>query len=538
MAAAGVGSCLDTEVCMSHWATAPLDRHQAAFFAPTLDDHIAADHPVRLFDEVLRQIDFADWEASYVRVAGQPPIHPRVMAAGILYGLSLGIRSSRKLEEASINRLDFIWLLQGQTPDHATFCKFRTDFGDQLKGLFRRVGRVAMALGMVNLNQVTLDGTAVRSCNSRFNTARRASLEQKLAALDQQVEAALAAAAQKDQAEDQWYGAETLPAKLPRSLHDMKRRQEQLRQAMKNLAALEADRAARGERKDLSSKGPAVPLADPQSRVLPNKEGGYAPNYTAIAAVDSAYGIIVDTQVWGSNEEAGTVLPTVANIEENLGAKPAQLAADSGFNSGPNLSRLEAQGVEALMPAKQEFKGVNPAQRPELSQPVAAKDWAALPINPQHKILDKAAFVYEPSKDQYVCPMSRRLLPVEAKAYNRHGVKGTYQMYQCVDCAGCPLAPRCLPKNAAQRRVSRDEHEAARERMKARMDSPTGRAQYRRRAWSAETPFALLKTAMNFRRFLLRGLKKVGLEWCWAATAYNLKKLMAFKFQAARVAAI
>ena len=43
------------------------------------------------------------------------------MAAGILYGLSPGIR----------------------TPDHATVCKFRTQFGDQLKGLFRKVGWVA-----------------------------------------------------------------------------------------------------------------------------------------------------------------------------------------------------------------------------------------------------------------------------------------------------------------------------------------------------------------------------------------------------------
>ena len=60
------------------------------------------------------------------------------MAAGILYGLSPGIR----------------------TPDHATVCKFRTQFGDQLKGLFRKVGWVAIGMGMVTLNQVTLDATA------------------------------------------------------------------------------------------------------------------------------------------------------------------------------------------------------------------------------------------------------------------------------------------------------------------------------------------------------------------------------------------
>jgi hypothetical protein len=59
-------------------------------------------------------------------------IHPRVMAGFILYGLSLGIRSSRKLEDAAANRLDFIWLLEGRVPDHATICKFRTQFGGQI----------------------------------------------------------------------------------------------------------------------------------------------------------------------------------------------------------------------------------------------------------------------------------------------------------------------------------------------------------------------------------------------------------------------
>ena len=83
---------------MSHWAESPLDRNQVVLFCPTLDDQIPPDHPVRLFDEVLRAVDRSAWESMYVKVAGQPPIHPRVVASAILYGLSLGIRSSRVLE--------------------------------------------------------------------------------------------------------------------------------------------------------------------------------------------------------------------------------------------------------------------------------------------------------------------------------------------------------------------------------------------------------------------------------------------------------
>jgi transposase len=514
---------------MSHWATAPLDRVQVTLYAPTLDDSLASDHPVRLFDEVLRGIDFGDWQSMYIKVVGQPPIHPRVMAAGILYGLSLGIRSSRKLEDACSNRLDFIWLMEGRKPDHATFCKFRTQFGPQLKSLFRKIGRVGIELGLVTLNQVTLDGTDTRANNSRYNTRRRPSLEQKLALLDQQIEQAMSQAQQQDQTEDQLYGPDTSPAKLPRELKDLKHRQEKLKQAMAKLEQLEKDRCGR---KDLSPKGPAVPLADPDSRVLPNKTGGHAPNYTSVLATDSDSGMILDTQVLGGNDEASTVLPAVRHIEESFGEKPRQVAADSGFNTGANLADLQEQGVEPLMPAKQQFKN-NPAPRPDPCLPVAAEQRDALPMNPQNKILDKAAFLYDPAKDCYFCPMGQVMNYAQDKPYHRGGVKGTYRIYECGGCEGCPLAGRCLPKKATRRRVCRDEYETHREQMARRVSSEPGKTQYRRRSHAAETPFAVLKTTMNFRQFLLRGLEKVGQELDWVATAYNLVKLISLKAAAA-----
>jgi len=80
---------------MSYWSTAPMDRQQAVMFAPTLDACISEDHPVRLFLEVLDSRDWRPWEGGYDGRRGQPPIHPKVMAGVILYGLTQGIRSSR-----------------------------------------------------------------------------------------------------------------------------------------------------------------------------------------------------------------------------------------------------------------------------------------------------------------------------------------------------------------------------------------------------------------------------------------------------------
>ena len=80
----------------------------------------------------------------YDGTKGQPAIHPRYVAAGILYGLCRGIRSSRKLEEACRYRVDFMWLVENRQMDHSTFAKFRVKFARPLKDLFKQIGRVAM----------------------------------------------------------------------------------------------------------------------------------------------------------------------------------------------------------------------------------------------------------------------------------------------------------------------------------------------------------------------------------------------------------
>ena len=52
------------------------------------------------------------------------------------------------------------------------------------------------------------------------------------------------------------------------------------------------------------------------------------------------------------------------------------------------------------------------------------------------------------------------------------------------------------------------------------------RERYHQRPRIAETPFAFLKSVMGLRQFLLRGLEKAKTEWRWAATAFNLVKLV------------
>ena len=61
--------------------------------------------------------------------------------------------------------------------------------------------------------------------------------------------------------------------------------------------------------------------------------------------------------------------------------------------------------------------------------------------------------------------------------------------------------------------------------MKAKLESEDGKARYKKRKQTVEPVFGIIKSAMGFTRFHLRGLQKVAAEWLLVALAYNCRRL-------------
>jgi hypothetical protein len=61
--------------------------------------------------------------------------------------------------------------------------------------------------------------------------------------------------------------------------------------------------------------------------------------------------------------------------------------------------------------------------------------------------------------------------------------------------------------------------------MRWRLRMPAGRVLYRARQQTVGPVFGIIKAVMGFRRFLLRELEKVNLEWTLVCLAYNFKRL-------------
>jgi transposase len=109
----------------TYWQDAPMPRDQLVLVPTALEDLIAADHPVRLIDEILDTLDWTEYEAAYHGRRGQPPIHPSVLAKVLLFAMIRRIRSSRQIEYELKHSIDFMWLTSGRRIDHTTISEFR-----------------------------------------------------------------------------------------------------------------------------------------------------------------------------------------------------------------------------------------------------------------------------------------------------------------------------------------------------------------------------------------------------------------------------
>ncbi len=325
-----------------YWQDAPMARHQMVLIPTALEDLIPQAHPVRLLDEILDKVDWTSWESSYSGRKGQPPIHPSILAKVLLWGMIRRVRSSRQLEYQLKHSIDFMWLVSGRTIDYSTICAFRREHEKGLKELFKQMIGIAVDLNMANLADLCIDGTRILGNASRSQTWTAERLAKALAILDGQIAEALQGMDLNDQTED-LYGQDVSFDQLPKELTDQQARSQKLKEILAKIKTMDAERKA-------DAPPAQIPKADPDSRILPNKEGGYAPNFTPMVATECQGGFIVDADVVCGNVEHTQLSNIVQRVESDLETKVEAVLADAAYINGENLVAAEELNIDLIGP--------------------------------------------------------------------------------------------------------------------------------------------------------------------------------------------
>ena len=241
-----------------------------------------------------------------------------------------------------------------------------------LSRLFVQVLKLCAKAGLVKLGHVAFDGTKIKANASKHKAMSYERMAARAAQLDAEVAKWFAAAEAADSREDKIHGSDKQGDEMPEWVADKARRAEKIRAAKAELeaearAAAEAKAKAEAEaeekRKTEGRKKPGKPAAppspepapkaqknftEPESRIMKSKEG-FVQAYNAQSAVDAQAQIIVAQDVTQSAVDCGQLVPMVDAVEKNLGRKPEQASADSGYCSEANLEALESRHIDGYV---------------------------------------------------------------------------------------------------------------------------------------------------------------------------------------------
>jgi len=401
---------------------------------------------------------------------GAPPFDPAMLVCLLLYAYCVGVFSSRKIALACERNLAFMAIVGQERPDFRTISDFRKQHLEAFKEVFVQGVRLAGEAGLVKLGNVSTDGTKMQGNASRHKAMSYGYMKKAVERLREEIETLVTQAYQQDEAEEAALGSrrgDELPAELARRedrLATIEAAMQRLEAQAKAEAEAERQRRAEVEAERLRTGKP---------------RRGKAPSPVADTPDDKAQMSFTDPElhIMRTNNKGWDYC---GNAQVSVdGTCQIILACD--VTDAPN----DKQQAAPLAQATQANLAQGGIERPtdESGAP------QAIPATLDNGYYSEAAVeaLETLGFDPYIATERQRHQTPEAEA-------------------SAPPA-------------------TAKERMAAKVRTPEGRAVYARRKVIVEPVFGQIKEGRGFRRFLLRGLKKMRGEWSLVCLTHNLLKL-------------
>jgi transposase len=468
-----------------------VERSQLTWQMLDVERLIELEHPARAIWELTGRLKLEGFYAPIEAVegsAGRTPWDPRLLVSLWIYAYSRGISSAREIARRCTYEPAFQWLCGLGEINHHTLSDFRVNHDASLRELFVQVLGVLSAEGLVSLERVMHDGTRIKANAGADGFRREERLKEHLEAARNQVEA------MGDPREEE---PKRKRAAQERALRE---RQQRLEQALE-----EVQKARQAKRQDKEQA--RVSQSDPQARIMKQSDGGYAPSYNVQLSTEASHRVIVGAQVSQSPNDFIHLIGAVAQVEANLGRKPAQVVVDAGFTSRENILTMAEQGVDLIGPLAEANLSWAGQQR---QRGVSEK-------------FDLDKFSYDAKENVYRCPAGE-ILRHKGREFGPGVVIHKYTA-KIETCGVCQFRSQCCPGNHYHgRSVTRAERSPILTQFAQKMQTDAAKAIYRHRGAVAEFPNAWIKDKLGLKQFRLRGLIKVGLEVLWAALTYNIQQ--------------
>lgn len=363
----------------------PYEPQQMLLLPEAIQDWLPEGHLAHFISDTVDTLDLRAFHARYDKDGPRnQPFHPAMMVKVLVYGYATGVFSSRKIARKLHEDVAFRVLAAGNFPAHRTIRDFRAFHLKELSDLFVQVVRLAREMGLVKLGTIAVDGTKVKANASRHKAMSYGHMRKAEAELKAQIEALMKRAQQADEAEKNEPELD-IPAEIARreqrlaAIEEARRRLEQRQREAELERGRAPDEPPRGGRYKRAFGVPEDKaqdnFTDPDSRIMKRAGGGFDASYNAQTAVDEQAHIIVAAELTNCGSDAGELPVMLQAVEDNLGALPEQVLADTGYKAEAVFEGLADSGCELVVAVGREGKDplrFDPARSPHTAA-MAAK---------------------------------------------------------------------------------------------------------------------------------------------------------------------
>jgi transposase len=440
-----------------------IDRQTGYLLPPSVDEWLPEKHLARFIVEVIDGLDLGRMSGAY-RGSGSASYHPRMLLGLLVYGYATGVFSSRKIERATYDSVAFRFIAANDHPDHDTIATFRRRFLKDIEKLFVEVLQLACEMGVLKMGTIGLDGTKIHA-----NASRHSALSYEHAGkLEEQLKAEVADLLAKAEAADK--------SDVPDGMSipdELARREERLRKIAEARATIEA-RAGERHAREQAEHEAKMAAREARTAATGKKPGGKPP-------APPTEGPLPTDQVNLTDAES-RIMPV----------------AGGGFDQCYNAQAAVAAG----------------------SLLVVATDVVQAPTdkNQVEPMLGKIGALPEGlGKVDHLLADTSYFSAGNVAACEKAGVEPAIAMGRQ------PHHPPLSERFAAAPEAPKDPTPV--EAMAHRLKTPEGRALYALRKQTPEPVFGIIKSALGFRQFSLRGLENVRGEWSLVTMAWNLKRM-------------
>jgi hypothetical protein len=395
-----------------------------------------------------------------------------MMLGLLIYSYATGLFSSRQIERATHEHVAVRLLCADTHPDHDTICAFRRQHKALLERSFAQVLELAARCQVLQVGGITvaIDGSKVLASASKHAALSYERAGEQLQQLELEIAQLLAKAE----------AADTTPLEdgltIPEEIERRQQRKVKLAQARAEMEARALVRAAAEQAEHAGKVGARA--AQRQAGRTPRGPEPKAPGPAVPDPKDQFNFTDPESRIM----KAGTG----DHFTQAFNAQAA-VEVDSRLIVGQRVCTA-ANDKEQLVPT---LAAVVPAAGP-VAQLLIDSGFVSI------------AAVQAVERDAQGQPTGLEVLAAIKRA--QHG-----RTVADLEKKNDPPAPG--PAASFEEKLAH------------RVATKAGRARYKLRQQTVEPVFGIIKEAMGFRRFSLRGLAKVSLEWTLVALAYNVRRL-------------